>query len=397
MKLSKRGLNIQASPIRKLFPLANQAENKGREVIKLNIGQPDIKLPKIVRQEIKKYKREIISYAPSQGLPKVIKAWQKYLKDSKLNFSEEEIVVTTGGSEAIIFAMAAIADAGDEIIVFEPFYTNYNGFASLIDVKLNPITLKIENGFHLPSKKEIEKKINKNTKGIIITNPNNPTGTVYTKEELEILASLAEKYNLFIINDEVYREFVFGDSKFYSLFNFENIKNNIILTDSVSKRFNACGARVGCLASYNKKVVENVIKFAQARLSSPTIEQEAFVPLLENSKEYIKNVMAEYNKRSNIVKEELEKVPELTYHFPEGSFYIIIGLPVKDSEEFCRWLLEDFEHENKTLLLAPAAGFYVTPSQGKNEVRLAFVYRAEILKEAIQILKIALNKYKHEK
>ncbi|MDZ7798936.1 MAG: pyridoxal phosphate-dependent aminotransferase [Patescibacteria group bacterium] len=397
MKLSKRGLNIQASPIRKLYPLANQTEKKGREVIKLNIGQPDIELPKIVRQEIKNYKREVICYAPSQGLPQVIKAWQKYLIDSGLDFKNDEIVVTTGGSEAIIFAMAAIADAGEEIIVFEPFYTNYNGFASLIDVKLNPITLKIEKGFHLPPREEIEKRINKKTKGIIITNPNNPTGTVYTKEELNILALLAEKYDLFIINDEVYREFVFGDSKFYSLFNFKNIKKNIILADSVSKRFNACGARLGCLASYNKKIIENVTKFAQARLSSPTIEQEIFIPLLKNSKEYINNLILEYKKRRETVKEELKKIPNLTYRFPEGSFYIIIGLPVDNSEKFCQWLLTNFEYKNKTLLLAPACGFYASPDQGKNEVRLAFVYQAKILKEAMQILKIALKKYKNEK
>jgi len=394
MKISKRASLIQASPIRKLYPLANQAEKRGIRVIKLNIGQPDLPLPEIVYKEIKKLKNKFLPYAPSQGIKETIIAWQKYFRDQNLNFKENEIIITTGGSEAVTFAISLIADPGEEIIVFEPFYTNYNAFASLMNVKLKPITLKIENGFHLPPRKEIEKKINKKTKGIIITNPNNPTGTVYTRDELKDLAVLAKKHNLYIINDEVYREFVFSGHKFYSLFNFKEILNNIILVDSVSKRFNACGARLGCLASKNKKVMEGALKFAQARLSSPTLEQKIFIPLLKNSKKYISKVVSEYKKRRKIVEKELKEIPDLVFHFPEGAFYTIIGLPIKDSEKFCHWLLEKFHYQKTTLLLAPAAGFYATANKGKNEVRIAFVYRAEILKKALKILKIALEKYK---
>jgi len=394
MQISQRALQTQVSPIRKLNPLALAAEKRGIAVIKLNIGQPDLPAPPAFLKEIKKIPFKNVAYAPSQGLRPAIKAWQIYLKNIGLNFSEEEIMITTAGSESLIFAMATIADPGEEILIFEPFYTNYNGFASLISVKLVPIKTKIEAGFHLPSKQEIEKKITPKTRGILICNPNNPTGTVYTKKELAILAKIAKKHHLFLINDEVYREFVFGGKKHYSLFNFKEIEKNIILCDSVSKRFNLCGARVGCLASKNKAVTENVLKFAQARLSSPTLEQLAVIPLLKNSRPYTRKLIKEYEKRRKTIETGLKNIPGITYHFPEGAFYLIIKLPIKDSEHFCRWLLEKFQYKKTTVMLAPASGFYATPGLGKNEVRIAFVYRPEILKKGLEILKIALEKYK---
>ncbi|MFH1367052.1 MAG: pyridoxal phosphate-dependent aminotransferase [Patescibacteria group bacterium] len=393
MRISKRALQTQASPIRKLQPLALAAEKKGIEVIKLNIGQPDLNIPDSIFEEIKKYRQKKIPYAPSQGFANVIQAWQKYFRDFKLNFEENEIIVTTGASEAIIFALAAITDPRDEILVFEPFYTNYNGFAAINSIKLVPVPTKIETGFHLPSAKIIEKKITKKTRGIIICNPNNPTGAVYTRQELKNIVRLVKKYDLFVINDEVYREFVFGKNKFYSLFNFKEIEEKIILVDSVSKRFNLCGARIGCLAAKNSQVMENVLKFAQARLSSPTLEQSILIPLLKNSKKYTDGLIREYQKRRKTVESELKKIPGIVYHFPEGAFYIIIKLPIKDSEHFCRWLLEKFSHKKTTVMLAPASGFYATPGLGKNEVRLAFVYRQEILKKGLEILRIALEKY----
>lgn len=394
MKISQRALNTQASPIRILNPLAHEAEKRGIKVIKLNIGQPDLAIPDLVFQEIKKLRVKNIPYAPSQGFVNVVKAWQKYFRDFKLYFKQNEIIVSTGASEAIIFALAAITDPGDEILVFEPFYTNYNGFASINSIKLIPLTTKIENEFHLPSPEIIEKKITPKTRGIIICNPNNPTGAVYTQQELKGIVRVVKKHDLFVINDEVYRELVFGKNKFYSLFNFKEIENNIILVDSVSKRYNLCGARIGCLASKNPKIMENVLKFAQARLSSPTLEQSILIPLLKNSKKYTADLIKEYEKRRKTVAEELKKIPDIVYHLPEGAFYLMLKLPVKNSEHFSRWLLEKFEHNKTTVMLAPASGFYATPGLGKNEVRIAFVYRQEILKKGLEILKIALEKYK---
>ena len=376
--------------------MAEKVKEKGIRIYHLNIGQPDLEIPEIVFKSIRNYQSKTIPYAPSEGFRHIINAWRKYYKDIGLNFEREEIIITTGGSEAIIFAMAAICDPGDEILVFEPFYTNYNGFASITSCRLVPITLSIENGFHLPDNKVIEKKITKRTKGIIICNPNNPTGAVYTKKELSKVAQLAKKYKLFIINDEVYREFVYDNNKFYSLFNFKEIKNQIILIDSVSKRFNLCGARIGCLACHNRKIMANIMKFAQARLSSPTLEQLILVPLLENSKNYLKKLIFEYKKRRNVIIKMLKKIPGLTYRIPEGAFYVIVGLPIKNAEHFCEWLLDKFCYKNRTLMLAPAAGFYKTRGLGKNEVRIGFVINQKDLEEALKIFKIALEKYKNK-
>jgi len=391
--ISKRAEEAQFSPIRKFVPFLEAAKKKGIEVFELHIGQPDLETPKEILKEIKNFKGKILSYTNSIGIEEVRLAWQKYYRDFGINFDISEIIVTTGGSEAILFAFATICDPGQEIIVFEPFYTNYNGYASIAGVKLVPLRTFAKNGFHLPEKKEIEKKISKKTRGILICNPNNPTGTVYKKEELKMLAKIAKKYNLFILSDEVYREFVFDGEKHYSMANFPEIKNQVILLDSISKRFSACGARIGCLASKNKKVIEGATKFAQARLSVPQVEQLAVIPILKNSKKYTQKIVAEYRRRRDAVFAALQKIPGLFCLKPKGAFYITVKLPIKNSDDFTQWLLTDFSFKGKTVMVAPASGFYATKGLGKDEIRLAFVLSSQKLKEAMEIFKKGLEKY----
>jgi aspartate aminotransferase len=396
--ISKRAEKAQFSPIRKFVPFLEKVKKKGIEVFELHIGQPDLETPKEILKEIKSFKGKILSYTNSVGIEEVRLAWQKYYKDFGINFDISEIIVTNGGSEAILFAFATICDPGDEIIVFEPFYTNYNGYASIAGIKLVPVRTFAKNGFHLPSKKEVEKKISKKTRGILICNPNNPTGTVYKREELKMLAEIAKKRNLFILSDEAYREFVLDGEKHYSMANFPEIKNQVILLDSVSKRFSACGVRIGCLASKNKKVIEGATKFAQARLSVPQVEQLAVIPLLKNSKKYTQKIVKEYKKRRDTVFNALQKIPEVFCLKPKGAFYIIVKLPIKDSDHFAKWLLTDFSFQGKTVMVAPASGFYATKGLGKDEVRIAFVLSSEKLKEAMEIFKKGLEKYiKNEK
>jgi aspartate aminotransferase len=396
--ISKRAEEAQFSPIRKFVPFLEKVKKKGIEVFELHIGQPDLETPKEILKEIKSFKGKILSYTNSVGIEEVRLAWQKYYKDFGINFDISEIIVTNGGSEAILFAFATICDPGDEIIVFEPFYTNYNGYASIAGIKLVPVRTFAKNGFHLPSKKEVEKKISKKTRGILICNPNNPTGTVYKREELKMLAEIAKKRNLFILSDEAYREFVLDGEKHYSMANFPEIKNQVILLDSVSKRFSACGVRIGCLASKNKKVIEGATKFAQARLSVPQVEQLAVIPLLKNSKKYTQKIVKEYKKRRDTVFNALQKIPEVFCLKPKGAFYIIVKLPIKDSDDFAKWFLTDFSFQGKTVMVAPASGFYATKGLGKDEVRIAFVLSSEKLKEAMEIFKKGLEKYiKNEK
>ena len=305
------------------------------------------------------------------------------------------MIITTGGSEAIIFAMCAVCDVDDEIIVFEPFYTNYNGFASIANVKLVPISLNIENGFHLPSDDEIIQNITERTRAILFCNPSNPTGTIYNKNELQRLADIAKNNNLFLLSDEVYREFAY-ESKAYSIDHFPEIRDRAILLDSCSKRFNVCGARIGLLASHNSEVVASVLKFGQARLSVASVEQLALVPLLENPEPITKSYVEEFRKRRDTVLEGLKTIPGVTFYKPEGAFYIVIGLPVQDSEHFAKWLIEEFESDKETILLAPAQGFYATKGKGINEVRLAFMLKVKDLKRSIHLLKVALGVYQRK-
>ena len=404
LDISKRAEEAQFSPIRKFVPFLEKAKKRGVEVFELHIGQPDLETPKEILREIKNFKGKILSYTNSIGIEEVRKAWQKYYKDVGINLDTPEIIVTTGGSEAILFAFATICNPGQEIIVFEPFYTNYNGYASVAGIKLVPLRTLAKTGFHLPSKKEIEKKINKKTRGILICNPNNPTGTVYKKEELKMLAEIAKKRDLFILSDEVYREFVYNGEKHYSMMDFPEIQDRVILLDSISKRFSACGARIGCLASKNKKVIEGATKFAQARLSSPMVEQSAVIPLLKNSKKYTQKIVREYKRRRDTVFEALQKIPGIFCLKPKGAFYIIVKLPIKprsrdaslrgkDSDDFAKWLLTKFSFRGKTVMVAPASGFYATKGLGKDEIRIAFVLSSKKLKEAMEVFKKGLEQY----
>ncbi|MBZ9569699.1 pyridoxal phosphate-dependent aminotransferase [Patescibacteria group bacterium] len=394
LDISKRAKETQFSPIRKFVPLLHKVKKKGIKVFELHIGQPDLPTPKEILRKIKGFKGKVLAYAPSTGIPEVKAAWQKYYKDAGINFDVSEIIVTTGGSEAVLLAFATICNPGEEIIVFEPFYTNYNGYASVAGIKLVPLRTFAKTGFHLPNKKEIEKKINKKTRGILICNPNNPTGTVYKKEELKMIVEIAKKHNLFVLSDEVYREFVYDGKKHYSMISFPDIRQRVILLDSVSKRFSACGARIGCLASKNKKVIKGATKFAQARLSSPMIEQLAVVPLLKNSQKYIKKIIAEYKKRRDIVFEALQKIPRVLCQKPKGAFYITVKLPIEDSDHFAEWLLTKFSWKGKTVMVAPAAGFYATGGLGKDEIRIAFVLSSLKLRESMKVFKKGLEKYK---
>lgn len=394
LKISKRAAQVQFSPIRKFVPLLQETKKRGLEVFEVHIGQPDLPTPSIMLQKIKSFPDKILSYTPSPGTNQLCQAWEKYFQDNHLNFSAHDLVSTVGGSEAILFAFAAVCQPNEELLVFEPFYTNYNGYAAIAGIKLNPIKTQAENGFHLPAKKIIEKNINRKTRGIIICNPNNPTGTVYSLKELKTIISLAKKYNLFVLADETYREFVY-QGKHFSLANFKEINQQVILLDSVSKKFSACGARIGVLASKNKKIIEAVTKFAQARLSLPSVEQWAAIPVLENSKKYIKPAYQEYKKRMDAVFIEAKKIKEAVVIQPNGAFYLMIKLPwLKNADHFARWLLTDFSHQGKTVMIAPGDGFYASKNSGSNEFRVAFVLAVSKMKEAMQILKIALEKYK---
>lgn len=393
LRISRRLKYTQFSPIRKLAPYAEAAKNKGIKVYHLNIGQPDFGTPSEIKKVIRNFKGDLI-YAPSEGIDQARAAWQKYYRDFGIDVDKEDIIVTTGGSEAIIFAMTAICDPGEEILVFEPFYPNYAGYASQAGIKLSPVTLSIKNGFHLPNTEKIIKKINKKTRGILVCNPSNPTGTCFTEKELQMIAKIAYKYNLFILADEVYREFVFDGKCYQSLMDFPKIRKQLILLDSASKRFNACGARVGVLVSSNKKIVQNILKLAQARLSVATLEQLAVIPLLLKSKKYIKKLVLEYQARRDVVFNALKKIPGVKCHKPEGAFYIIAKLPIENAEHFSKWLLTSFCDKQETVMLAPAKDFYISKNLGQDEVRIAYVLNQKDLKRAMEILKKAIKKYK---
>lgn len=394
--ISKRASQSPFSPIRKLTPLAKKAEKEGVKVFYLNIGQPDFETPCEIKKALCQYQKcgpENIPYAPSEGIWETILAWQKYYQDHRIKVNPQDIMVTTGGSEAIIFAMTVVCDPGDEIIVFEPFYANYKGYAKLSGIKLKPVALTVETGFHLPSEREITSKISKKTKAILVCNPSNPTGTVLLPGEIRMLAKMAKKYKLFILSDEAYREFILNGKEHISFMHFPEVKDQVILLDSVSKRFNACGVRIGALVSKNKEIMQNALKFAQARLSVATAEQKAIIPLLLNSQPYTKKLIARYRHRRNVVFDGLKNIPGVVCQKPEGAFYVMAKLPIGDSEKFCRWMLEKFRYKGKTVLVAPASDFYQTTGLGKDEVRIAYVLNEEKLVEAMEILKRAILEY----
>ena len=391
--ISKKGLSMPESPIRKLVPFAEEAAKQGKKIYQLNIGQPDIKTPEVAMQAVRDNSIEVLSYSHSAGFASYREKLAKYYERNDINVSSEDIIVTTGGSEALLFAMGTITDPGDEVIIPEPFYANYNGFATSSGVTIVPIESSIENNFALPPISEFEKLITANTKAILLCNPGNPTGYLYTKEEIQQIADLALKHDLFVVADEVYREFTYDGVKHNSIMSIPELLNNAIMVDSVSKRFSMCGARIGCLVSKNKEVITTAMKFAQARLSPPTLAQIASEAALETKQEYFEEVNKEYTLRRNILVEGLEKIEGVKVAKPKGAFYCIAELPIENADDFAQWLLEDFEYEGETVMVAPAAGFYSTPNTGLNQIRIAYVLKRENLERALKILEVAIKKY----
>lgn len=395
-KVSDRLLEVPASPIRKLVPYATEAKKKGVHVFHLNIGDPDIKTPEVMIDVLKNWSDNPIAYGQSQGQPKLIESLVIYY--NKLGYSfikNNHVQVTTGGSEAISMVFFAVCQPGEEVIAFEPYYANYNSYSTINGVKIVPVLTKGETGFHLPDRKKIEKKINKKTRAILICNPSNPTGTVYTREEMEMLVSICVKNNLFLISDEVYREFVYDQKKHVSILEYmDKYPDKMVLLDSLSKRYSLCGARLGMIVSLNKDLMDGVLRIAQGRLSSGYIDQAMAEKLIEVDDSYFKEVHKEYQTRRDVLYKGLKSIPGVYLEKPEGAFYTIVKLPVKDSEDFCQWLLTDFRHNNATVMVAPAAGFYGTPGLGKNEIRIAYVLKTELMEKAIEILRQALIEYK---
>lgn len=391
-KLSNRADIMPASPIRKLVPLADAAKTRGIKVYHLNIGQPDLSTPDSFWNAIRNYKEKVLAYGHSQGLPFYRDNLAGYYQRLGYNVDPDDIVITTAGSEAIIFSMMAICEQGEEIIVPEPFYTNYNGFAVMAGVKLVPVTCNVEKGYHLPPKKEIEKLITAKTKAILYCSPNNPTGAVFTKDEIQMLADLAIEHNLFLLADEVYREFVY-EGKHTSIFEIEGIEKRAVLLDSISKRYSACGARVGCIVTKNGELIDTFIRFGQARLCPPTLEQTGANAALSEGAEYFDRTMSEYKRRRDTVYEMLMEIDGVVCLKPSGAFYIMAKLPVDNTDNFARWMLTDFNYNGATTMVAPGSGFYATPDVGLDEARLAYVLNVDDLRKAMNILKIGIEQY----
>ncbi|MDG1812248.1 MAG: pyridoxal phosphate-dependent aminotransferase [Polaribacter sp.] len=392
--ISKKGNSMPESPIRKLVPYAEKAYKQGKTVYHLNIGQPDIKTPQVALDAVSVHSLTTIAYTRSEGSEAYRTKIANYYSKHNIHVKHDDIIVSTGGSEALLFAFGSIMDVGDEIIIPEPFYANYNGFSIASGVNVVPVISKIEDNFALPAIEEFEKLITPKTKAILICNPGNPTGYIYSKEEIKKLAEIVKKHDLFLISDEVYREFAYDGVKHYSILQEESLAENAIIIDSVSKRYSMCGARIGCLVSKNKEVIKTALKFAQARLSPPTLAQIASEAALETPQSYFDEVIEEYVKRRNTLIEGLQKIEGVKVAKPKGAFYCIVELPIKNADAFAQWLLESFDIDGETIMVAPAAGFYSTPGVGLNQIRIAYVLNNESLKKAINILKEALKIYK---
>ncbi|MBI2617307.1 pyridoxal phosphate-dependent aminotransferase [Candidatus Gottesmanbacteria bacterium] len=391
--ISQRAKHTPASAIRKLVPLADEAKKKGLAVYHVNIGNPDLPTPEAILKKIHTFSEKTIGYAPSTGLSETVTAWQKFYQDKDVSLDLRDILVTSGGSEGLIFAFLTVADPSEELVVFEPFYTSYAIIAAMGNIKLVPVRTFVEDGFHLPSREEIEKKVTPKTRGIVVCNPNNPTGTLYTDKEVTMLADIALKHNLFIISDETYQEIVFDGKKVLPFYSFEKLRNQLVIVDSVSKRFNSCGLRIGCVTSKNKDVMSAILRFAQARLSVATVEQVAIIPMLYNHSSYIREIKEIYQRRRDVVVENLRKISGVTCVAPQGAFYIIPKLPIDDSDRFATYLLTEFSDNGETVMVAPATGFYKTPGLGKDEVRIAYVLEEKKLERAVELLSLALRKY----
>ncbi|NND26090.1 MAG: pyridoxal phosphate-dependent aminotransferase [Flavobacteriaceae bacterium] len=392
--ISKKGYNMPQSPIRKLVPFAENAYKQGKTVYHLNIGQPDIKTPQIALDAVSTHSLEIIAYSRSEGSEEFRQKIAKYYEQHHIFVDHSDIIVTTGGSEALLFAFGSIMDTDDEIIIPEPFYANYNGFSTASGVKVVPVISKIEDNFALPPIEEFEKLITSKTKAILICNPGNPTGYLYSKEEIQKLAKIVKKHDLFLIADEVYREFAYDGHKHYSILEEDSLVENAIVIDSVSKRYSMCGARIGYLVSKNKEFIKTALKFAQARLSPPTLAQIASEAALDTPQSYFDDVIDEYVERRNVLISELNKIEGIKVAKPNGAFYCIAELPIENADHFAQWLLEKFDVNGETVMVAPAAGFYSSPNVGMNQIRIAYVLKKESLITAVNILKEALKHYK---
>lgn len=392
--ISIRGKKMPESPIRKLAPFADLAKSKGRKVYHLNIGQPDIKSPELAIEAIKNIQLDIIEYGPSAGYESYRKKLAKFYQNQNVSVATEDIMITTGGSEALLFALGSIMDPEDEVIIPEPFYANYSAFSAESSARVVPVISNIESGFTLPTIEEFEKAITSKTKAILICNPNNPTGYLYSESEINQLGALVKKYDLFLIADEVYREFIYDErDQHFSVMNLKGIEQNVIMIDSVSKRYSMCGARIGCLVTKNKEVIAASMKFAQARLCPPTIEQIACEAAIDTPKSYFDEVIAEYKERRDILINELNKIDGVLVKSPKAAFYCIAQLPIDNADDFAQWLLETYEFNGETVMVAPAAGFYSTPGVGLNQVRIAYVLSKEELIKAVHILKEAIKEY----
>ena len=392
-KISTKGTNMPESPIRKLVPYAEQAKKDGKKVYHLNIGQPDIETPQVALDAVKNFSKQVVEYSHSAGFESYRKGLASYYQSLDINISYDELMITTGGSEALLFALNSCLDSGDEVIIPEPFYANYNGFSASAGIKVKPISTSINNGFALPPIEEFEKLITNKTKAILICNPGNPTGYLYSLEELETLRDLVKKHDLFLFADEVYREFAYDGNSHISVLNLDGLEDNAVVIDSTSKRYSMCGIRVGCIVSKNKDVINTALKFAQARLSPPTFGQVAGEAALSTPKSYFDDVIKEYVSRRDLLVDGLNQIPGVLCPKPKGAFYAIAELPVDNAEKFAQWLLEEFDYNNETLMVAPAAGFYSTDGEGYNQVRIAYVLNLDSLKKAIKCLEEALKLY----
>ena len=392
-QISTKGQQMPASPIRKLVPFSDEAKKRGVKVYHLNIGQPDIETPEGALDVLKNSNIKVVEYSHSAGILSYRKKMAEYYKKNHINITENEIIVCNGGSEAILIAFMICLNEGDEVIIPEPFYANYNGFAVEAGVKTVPVISKIEDGFALPAISEFEKHITPKTKAILICNPNNPTGYLYSKEELEMLKEIVKKHDLYLLSDEVYREFCYDGNEHFSAMNLEGIENNVIMLDSVSKRYSACGARIGSFITRNKDVYNVAMKFAQARLSPPTFGQILSEAAIDTPQSYFDKVIDEYVERRNVVVESINKMEGCFCPKPKGAFYAVARLPIDDSDKFCQWLLESFNYEGETVMCAPATGFYSTKGLGKNEIRISYVLNVNDLKRAMKCLEVAVKQY----
>ena len=393
VKVSTRGATSPASPIRKLVPLAVKAKESGKTVHMLNIGQPDLTTPQPMWDAVLKNPPAVLAYSPSEGFPELRRAMARYYEKLDIRIGADQIIITTGASEALVFAVASIADPGDEILIPEPLYANYIGFSHMLGVKVVPIPTRPEDGYHLPPRQVWEEKISPRTRAAIVCNPGNPTGTVYRPDELEMVLGIAKDHGLFVVADEVYREFCFDGERHRSFMNYRDTEDRVILIDSISKRFSACGARIGAVSTTNREVYEACHHFSQARLSPPTLGQLMAVDAFAFDDDYYAELAGAYVKRRDAVMEELSKMPGVLCEVPKGAFYAMAKLPVDDSDTFAAWMLSDFSHEGETTFVAPGGGFYATPGAGKQEVRIAYVFEADVMRRAMEVLGKGLEAY----